>query len=102
MPKIVPLRRDSLSERAYHALLDAIVHGDLAAGERLRDHDLATQLGVSRTPVREALRRLEDEGLVETVPGAYSRVAPIDVDGVRQAFPVLASLHGLAARLGVG
>jgi DNA-binding GntR family transcriptional regulator len=93
--------RISLAEHAYAALLDAIVGGDLAPGSRLRDTELADQLGVSRTPVREALRRLEDEGLVETGRNSYTRVAPVHPDRIADAFPVVASLHGLAARLGV-
>jgi DNA-binding GntR family transcriptional regulator len=95
------LPRTSLAERAYAALLDAIVGGDLAPGRRLRDTELAEQLGVSRTPVREALRRLEDEGLVETGRHAFTRVAPVRPDRIADAFPVVASLHGLATRLGV-
>jgi DNA-binding GntR family transcriptional regulator len=95
------LSRTSLAERAYAALLDAIVRGDLEPGRRLRDTALADQLGVSRTPVREALRRLEDEGLVETERGAFTRVAPVRPDRIADAFPVVASLHGLATRLGV-
>jgi DNA-binding GntR family transcriptional regulator len=95
------LSRTSLSERAYATLLDAIVRGDLAPGSRLRDSELAEQLGVSRTPVREALRRLEDEGLVETGRNTFTRVAPIRPDRIADAFPVVAALHGLATRLGV-
>ncbi len=95
------LPRASLAERAYAELLDAIVRGDLAPGHRLRDTELAQQLGVSRTPVREALRRLEDEGLVETGRNAYTRVAPVRADRIGDAFPVVATLHGLATRLGV-
>ena len=91
----------SLRQRVYQALQDAIVCGDLAPGERLRDHALAARLGVSRTPVREALQRLEDEGLVATAPRASTRVTPLDARGAREAFPVVAALHALAARLGV-
>jgi DNA-binding GntR family transcriptional regulator len=93
--------RTSLAEQAYAALLDAIVGGDLPPGARLRDTELAEQLGVSRTPVREALRRLEDEGLVETGRHAFTRVAPLRPDRIADAFPVVAALHGLATRLGV-
>ena len=93
--------RTSLAEQAYAALLDAIVGGELPPGERLRDTELAEQLGVSRTPVREALRRLEDEGLVETGRHAYTRVAPVSPDRIADAFPVVAALHGLGTRLGV-
>jgi DNA-binding GntR family transcriptional regulator len=93
--------RTSLAEQAYVALLDAIVGGELPPGERLRDTELADQLGVSRTPVREALRRLEDEGLVETGRHAFTRVAPVSHSRIADAFPVVAALHGLATRLGV-
>ncbi len=93
--------RTSLAEQAYAALLDAIVGGELPPAERLRDTELAEQLGVSRTPVREALRRLEDEGLVETGRHAFTRVAPVSPDRIADAFPVVAALHGLATRLGV-
>jgi DNA-binding GntR family transcriptional regulator len=95
------LSQPSLADRAYGVLLDAIVRGDLEPGRRLRDGELAEQLGVSRTPVREALRRLEDEGLVETGRNAFTRVAPVRADRIADAFPVVAALHGLGARLGV-
>ena len=96
-----PLPRASLAESAYAALLDAIVSGELAPGARLRDAELAERLGTSRTPIREALRRLADEGLVEVAPQSATRVAPIDLDEAAHAFPVLASLQALATRLGV-
>jgi len=95
------LERTSLADRAYRALLDAIVAGDLAPGERLRDQEVAARLGTSRTPVREALRRLADEGLVDVAPQAATRVAPVDVERAAHAFPVVAALQALAARLGV-
>lgn len=94
------LSQPSLAERAYAALLDAIIRGDLPPGSRLRDTELAGQLGVSRTPVREALRRLEDDGLVETGRNAFTRVAPVRPDRIADAFPVVAALHALATRLG--
>lgn len=77
-----PLPRASLRERVYEIVLRAIVTGDLEPGNQIRDVDLAESLGVSRTPVREALQRLVDEGLVETVPGAATRVTPIDAGAV--------------------
>lgn len=95
------LSRQSLSHEAYSALLDAIVSGRLAPGQRLRDKELGEQFGVSRVPVREALKRLEDEGLVETVPNRLTRVAPVRAEQAAQAFPVVAALQGLATRLGV-
>jgi DNA-binding GntR family transcriptional regulator len=98
---LAPLPRLSLAARAYDTLLDAIVTGALAPGERIRDAELAEQLQTSRMPVREALKRLEAEGLVETVPNRETRVAPIRAERAAQAFPVIAALHALATRLGV-
>ena len=98
MTSLQKLASASLREQVYNALRDAIVSGDLAPGARLRDQDLAERLGVSRTPVREALQRLEDEGLIETNPRASTRVAPLDARSARDAFPVVAALHALATR----
>lgn len=87
-----------LREEAYRAIRDAIVDGTLAAGERLNDADLVEWLGVSRTPVREALARLEHAGLVRTKPGRYTIVSPLDVRAVRNAQSVRAAMHELAVR----
>jgi DNA-binding GntR family transcriptional regulator len=97
----VALERDLLRDRAYAALRDAIVDGTLAPGERLRDQELCAWLGLSRTPVREALGRLEQDGLVESAPQRFTRVAPLDRRAARDAFPVVAAVHALAAELGV-
>ncbi|MGW8375207.1 GntR family transcriptional regulator [Streptomyces sp. ODS28] len=90
--------RSLLREQAYQAIRDAIVEGTLAPGERLNDADLVEWLGVSRTPVREALTRLEHAGLVQTKPGRHTRVSPLDVRAVRDAQSVATSLHELAVR----
>jgi DNA-binding GntR family transcriptional regulator len=101
MTVLEPLQNNSLRHRVYAALQIAIVTGELAPGARVRDQELATRLGVSRTPVREALQRLEDEGLVQTSPRAATRVTPLDAQAAREAFPVVAALHALATRLGI-
>jgi DNA-binding GntR family transcriptional regulator len=90
--------RSLLREDAYRAIRDAIVDGTLAPGERLNDADLVQWLGVSRTPVREALARLEHAGLVRTKPGRYTIVSPLDVRAVRNAQSVTAAMHELAVR----
>jgi DNA-binding GntR family transcriptional regulator len=95
------LERDLLRDRAYTTLRDAIVDGTLAPGERLRDQELTEWLGLSRTPVRDALSRLEQDGLVETEPQRFTRVAPLDRRAARDAFPIVAAIHALAAELGV-
>jgi DNA-binding GntR family transcriptional regulator len=87
-----------LRDNAFHSIRDAIVDGTLAPGERLNDIDLARWLGVSRTPVREALARLEEAGLVQTKPGRYTIVSPLDVRAARAAQSVTAAMHELAVR----
>lgn len=86
------LLRDTVHDRVR----DAIVDGTLAPGEVVRDTELATWLGVSRTPVREALLRLGETGLVRTAPGRSTVVAEIDLGEVREAHAVVASMHRLA------
>jgi DNA-binding GntR family transcriptional regulator len=93
---VVPRRL--LRDEAYDVLVAAIVSGELPPGQVLRDVELAAQVGLSRTPIREALARLTDEGLVESKPNAYTRVAPIDLRDGAEAYVVLRCLHGLAAR----
>jgi DNA-binding GntR family transcriptional regulator len=88
-------------DRAYLMLRDAIVNGELAPGAPIRDAELADRLGLSRTPVREALARLTDEGLVETKPHAWTRVAPLSLRDARDAVVVVRAMHELAVRLAV-
>ena len=90
--------RSLLRDNAFHSIRDAIVDGTLTPGERLNDADLARWLGVSRTPVREALARLEEAGLVLTKPGRYTMVSPLDVRAARAAQSVTAAMHELAVR----
>jgi DNA-binding GntR family transcriptional regulator len=90
--------RSLLREDAYRAIRDAIVDGTLAPGERLNDASLVAWLGVSRTPVREALARLEQAGLVRTKPGRHTIVSPLDVRAVHAARSVTAAMHELAVR----
>jgi DNA-binding GntR family transcriptional regulator len=96
VPQDAASRRSLLREDAYRALRDAIVDGTLAPGERLRDPELEHWLGVSRTPIREALARLEQAGLVRTRPGHSTVVAPWDARAARHAQTVAAALHQLA------
>lgn len=100
VPKSTPtLKRPILREAVYEKLRDWIVRGTLEPGEQLRDQQLAERLGVSRTPVREALRRLEDEGLVETAKNRWTRVKPVDLDEAEQIYPIRAVLDSLALKL---
>jgi len=80
---------------------DAIVTGELAPGAVIRDAELAERVGLSRTPVREALARLADDGLVETKPHSWTRVRPLVLREVRDALVVVRAMHELAVRLSV-
>lgn len=90
--------RRLLRDEAYDVLLAAIVSGELAPGQVVRDGELADLVGLSRTPVREALARLTDEGLVESKPNSYTRVTTLNRRDCEEAFVLLRALHVLAAR----
>jgi DNA-binding GntR family transcriptional regulator len=96
-----PPNRTLLREHAFHALRAAIVDGTLTPGEKLVDTELCAWLGVSRTPVREALAHLEKTGLVQIKPGSRTVVAPLDARAAVEAQAVAASMHELAARSAV-
>jgi DNA-binding GntR family transcriptional regulator len=96
---ITPIERKPVRGQIYEKLRDWIVSGTLRPNEQVRDTELATRLGVSRTPVREALQRLEDEGLVHTAPNRWTRVSAIDIEDARKIYPIVASLECLAVRL---
>ncbi|MFC8732072.1 GntR family transcriptional regulator [Luteimicrobium sp. NPDC057192] len=90
--------RQSGARAVYDVLRTEIIDGTLAPDERLSEPALAARLGVSRTPVREALRRLEAETLVVEQPTGGVRVAPLDVADARRVYEVRGRLEGLLAR----
>ncbi len=83
-------------ERAYSQLQRWIIDGTLKPGEKLHDGELADALGVSRTPVREALQLLEVQGFVEMHRGRDTRVTAIDKSDILKLYPPLAALQSLA------
>lgn len=95
------MARTLLRERAYEAIRDVIVRGDLEPGAVVRDGQLAAQLGLSRAPVRDALARLASEGLVETKPQSYTRVTTLNPGDVSDAAAVVRAMHELATRSAV-
>jgi DNA-binding GntR family transcriptional regulator len=94
-------RRSLLREQAYVSIRDAIVNGTFAPGEKLRDPELEQWLGISRTPIREAIARLETAGLVHTMPGRSTVVSNIERSAVLDAEAVAATMHALAVRIAV-
>jgi DNA-binding GntR family transcriptional regulator len=95
------VQRTLLRDTAYEVIRDAIVRADLPPGAVVSNAAVAEQLGLSRAPVRDALARLADEGLVETKPQSYTRVTPLVLEEVRDAAEVVRAMHELAARTAV-
>ena len=94
-------RHQTLQEAVYLALRRSLIDGTFRPGQRLRQDTLATQLGVSTMPVREALRRLEAEGLVNISPRRGATVSDLRAEELEEIFLLRVSLEPLAARLGV-
>lgn len=93
-PEFRPLRHD-----AYDALYEAILLGKLPPGERLVEAEIARQMGISRGPLREAIRQLEQDGLVEYRPRRGAVVAELTRERVFDAYSTRVELEGFAARL---
>ncbi|HDR7795083.1 TPA: GntR family transcriptional regulator [Bacillus luti] len=87
------LGRISAKSLVLNQLQDWIIEGVLQPDEKINDGELAEALGVSRTPVREALQILELSGLIEMVPGQKTRVTPIKLDDVSTIYETMAGLH---------
>ncbi len=94
MNEYLPLR-----DVAFETLRQAILRGELKPGERLMEIHLAQRLGVSRTPVREAIRKLELEGLVKMIPRKGAVVAEITISDLEDVLEVRLALEKLAVRL---
>ncbi|HJB07739.1 MAG TPA: GntR family transcriptional regulator [Candidatus Enterocloster faecavium] len=94
MNEYLPLR-----DVVFNTLRQAILKGELAPGERLMEIQLAEKLGVSRTPIREAIRKLELEGLVLMIPRKGAEVARISEKSLRDVLEVRRSLEELAIEL---
>jgi DNA-binding GntR family transcriptional regulator len=88
----------SIADQVYEVLRDRIVHGELEAGSRLHQANISAELGVSRTPVREALARLTAEGLVQLLPNRGARVAEVSLDDMRTSYEARLGVEPLAAR----
>ncbi len=102
--RLVPIRLDSykpLREVVAETLREAIVNGALKPGERLMEIQLAEELGVSRTPVREAIRKLELEGFVVMIPRRGTYVADLSIKDINEVFEIRTALDVLAAGLAV-
>jgi DNA-binding GntR family transcriptional regulator len=95
-----PIRRTSLRDAAKDRVRALIVANDLVPRANVVERDLSARIGVSRTPLREALLALEGEGLLVSRPGRGFFVADLSVDEARELYPLIATLEGMAVRRG--
>ncbi len=98
-PRRHVISRSALADHSYEVLRQAILDGTLAPGTSLREAEVALRVGVSRTPIRDALRRLELQGLVVKTPSGGMAVSEISAQLIEEAFELRKVLEGYAARL---
>jgi DNA-binding GntR family transcriptional regulator len=96
---ITPISRRQLHEEAVDRLREMIVQGQLAPGDRLNERLLCQQLGISRTPLREAIKLLASEGLVALLHNRGAQVAPLDAGRLAETLAVMGALEALAGEL---
>jgi DNA-binding GntR family transcriptional regulator len=92
-------KRPTLMNQALNHMRNAILHGKLKPGDRLVESHLADQMNISRFPVREALRYLEKEGLVENIPFKGTYVSAFTEEDMEEVFALRGALEGLALKL---
>ncbi|WP_087974363.1 GntR family transcriptional regulator [Oceanobacillus rekensis] len=93
--------RLSAKENAYNQIQEWIIDGTLLPGEKLNDTELASALGVSRTPIRESLQLLESQGFVKMYPGKATQVTEVEKEAIKDLLPPLAALQSLSAELAI-
>ena len=91
--------KKTLVDRVYHEIQNRILYNIWGTGYQALEQELSEELGVSRTPVREALIRLQRDGLVKVVPRHGMRVLPISATDIQQIYQILTSLESLAVEL---
>ena len=97
--KVLPILRLSLHDETVARLRTMITEGELLPGSRIAERELCERFAISRTPLREALKVLASEGLVELLPHRGARVTNLSADELRDAFEVVAALEALAGEL---
>lgn len=90
-----------MRDEAYKILQDWIITGEFEPNRKLKDSELSEMLGISRTPIREALLKLEDEGLIETKANRWTMVSSINLEQAEQIYPIVEALESLAIEQGI-
>lgn len=93
------IKRKFIKDEAYDIISELIVSGQLEPQRRIKIDELSEQLGISRTPVREAILQLENEGLIISKPNKWTIVAPININETLNIYPIISTLESLALRL---
>jgi len=96
--RLSKIQRTSLREQVVTAIRDATIQGRFKAGEKVPEEELAEQLGVSRTPIREAIRILEQQGLVAARPKNGTYISALNREEIRDSLQVRATLEEFAVR----
>lgn len=99
--QIISIPRAALHEQVAYRLRELLVEGVIAPGAKLNERELALQLNVSRTPLREAIKMLAAEGLVELLPNRGAVAVNLSEQDVRNTFEVMAGLEGMSGELAV-
>lgn len=96
MNKHLPIQRRSLHDELVHRMRDMIVEGQLASGEKINEAEMTAAFGVSRTPLREALKVLTSENLLSHTPNRGFVVTSVTEQDIEEVFPIMGVLEGLA------
>ncbi len=97
--KTYEIHRQSLSDQVYHYIKSLILSGEIRGGERIPEEKVAQRFGVSRTPIREALSRLEEYGLIQIKPRSYAEVVALEPREAVQLAVIRSQLETLSAGL---
>jgi DNA-binding GntR family transcriptional regulator len=97
IPTSKPFEKQTAKDRAYQQIKDWIIDGTLTPGEKLAEVDLANSISVSRTPIREALLKLDQDGFVIMAAGRITKVSPLEDEDIDSLFEPMAVIEGLAA-----
>ncbi len=99
MKKNIQVEKRSLSTQLYETIKTMILRGELKGGDRISEETLAKKFGVSRTPIREAIRRLDEYGIIQLIPRSYAEVISITEEGAQDVILVRRELETLAIKI---
>ena len=99
MAQVISITPSGLHERVVQRLRTLLVEGDIAPGAKLNERELSERLKISRTPLREAIKQLAAEGLVELLPNRGAVAVALDEDHIVHSFELIAALEGLSGEL---